>query len=350
MSTTCNTPATHRIQLPSLDDPSLNEPTITARAEFDIMAGLEDTQCVRELRTPRAKALLIAGLESKAWRAEICGSKRIQRCPTHPDQFEEQHRTCRLKTCAPCAPRLAEERIARFWDNQPYMRNLKQFQWVIIHRPTQQTFPTRDEIQDFNTAVSKWIKKFGDPRPGTGAISHLVIENIGGPACENGTLDQYHFRLNMLILWWGELPAEAIAHDIAPGCVKYSVEKAADIRSAVRELLTIYPHKSHEICVQLEVETKDLRLIRTHGQMLKKDLLLDEDTFQLPADSSTEALVAEEGDTATNAIVTTTTTKKCCKKCGGAFSEVSDWIDRYATPAEIKQVRWTIVNNSPPPW
>lgn len=333
--------------LPSPDDPSLNIPTQIARLPLDpasIDALLDaETQCVRELKSPRAKALQAVGLESKAQRSEDCGSKRIRRCPDHHDQFEEQHRTCRLKTCSPCASRLAEERIVRFWDNQPYMRNLKNFHMIHIHAASRDEMPGKAEFQTFNSRISKWIKKFGDSRSGTGAISHLSIECLGSDT-EHATLKQHRFRLGALILWWGELPAQAISS--APGCTEYSTEPASNLRNEVKNVLTIIPPKSHEICAQFELNTLGLRLIRSHGQMLKKDLLLDEDTL----DIDPEALVAEEGNTATNAQQAPSTASKCCKKCGGALSEVSNWVDRYTPVSDLKRLTWTVMNNNPPPW
>lgn len=335
MQTACNT-------LPSpaeFDRLTANQFQSVRDIEADLNA---ETECARELKSPRAKALMAVGLESKAWRDEICGSKRIRRCPNHPDQFEEQHRTCRLKTCSPCAPRLAEERIARFWDNQPYMRNLKHFYMIHIHAATQDEMPSKTDFQTFNDSISKWIKKHGDVRSGTGAISHVAFEGIG-PDNEHSTLKQHRFRLGALILWWGELPIQALKTTL--GCIEYSVEPASRLRDEVKRLLTIIPPKSYEVCAQFELNTQSLRLIRSHGQMLKKDLLLDEDTLQ----QVPEALVAEEGYTATNATQPASTPTKCCKKCSGPLSQVSNWIDRYTPTAELKNLTWTIINNNPSP-
>jgi len=346
----CNTPRTSFLPtLPSINDPSLDALQSCRAPEpshEEIMAALEsETQCVRQLRSPRAKALAAVGLDSKSWRSEDCGSKRIHRCPDHHDQFEEQHRTCRLKTCLECASRLAEERIARFWENQPYMRSLKHFHWIAIHEPIQDTMPSREQIQEYNTRVSKFIKHLGDPRPGTGAVSNVAIEALGVDASD-APLSHFRFRLGATIFWWGDI-SDRDLHDYAIGCLQHSVAPAADLSKAIRELLTIHPPRSHEVCAQIELVTQGLRLIRSHGQMLKKDLLLDEDTLELPADA--EALVAEECDTATNDQLKPVAPHKCCKKCGNALSEVSDWISRYAPAAELKQLKWTIMNNAPPP-
>jgi|SRR5579859_966489 len=348
MQTACNTPRTSITPaLPLINDPSLDSVQPCRAPEpshEEIMLALEsETQSIWQPKSPFAKALFALGLESKSRRADECGSKRFFRCKDHPDQTEEQHRTCRLKTCHDCAPRLSEERITKFWDNQPYMRTLKQYHCIYMHLPSQDTVPSREEIQAFNQSISQWIKKFRDPRPGTGAISHVTIETS-----DHG-LDPGRFRLAARVLWWGELYFSALARGVAPGCNTHSVQPGGYIREGVKEVMSHRPPKSPETCAQIELVANNLRLIRSHGQMLKKDLLLDEDTLQVEDGvAAAEASVTEEVDTVTNASQKPITPRKCCKKCGNEMTEVSDWVSRYAPAAELKQLKWIIMNNAPP--
>lgn len=303
---------------------------------------LFDIPClyVPELHNPESRALFALGLHDKAYRRSYCGATQYRRCQQHPDEMRKSVRTCMSRTCFSCIMRQADVATARLRKRHRNLFRVEKYSMIHIVGESFEQVPSHDEILAWRESISDIIREGLDPRPGTGALSYAVVEEVH--------CDRKHFMLAATILWWGRLEDATLDSlaTVASG-LEVTQHSPSTLYDNFHEMLCYTPPSSPEDCALLEQSLEGIRMLRTQGQMMRKDILCPEDALdiahaELVANGMADKClpVAPEYVPAPAPI---------CSHCQKPLLEVSEWIPLGRKVTDFSTLSWHLEPSPTPP-
>lgn len=332
-----------------INDPRLSAPIYLAVAPGiesmtpeEIEAGLAAQAPERppELHNPESRSLFALGLHDKAYRRSYCGATQYRRCHDHPEQMRKSVRTCMTRTCFSCILRQADVTTARLRKRHRNLFRVEKYSMIHITGAFFETVPSHDEILSWRESLSDILRDGLDPRPGTGALSQAIVEEV--------VCSRKHFRLVATVLWWGRLE-EATLDSLAAISSELTVTQhsPSTFYENFHEMLCYSPPTSPDDCALLEQSLEGIRMLRTQGQMMRKDILNPEDAL----DIAHEELIANGMADKCQPVPPESAPEAApiCCRCHKPLAEVSEWVPAGRKVTDFDSLHWHLEQVPMPP-
>jgi hypothetical protein len=291
-----------------------------------------------KLTNAHARSLYALGLYDKAMRRSYCGARQYRRCPEHHEHMRKIGRSCMLRTCDFCADRQVFTFSRRFRRRHAHLLKIAKYRLLLISGPVLDHIPSSEELESFADPIYAWLLQHLDPRPGTGAISNRVVEQLG---------DSREYRITLRLIWYGTLTDRAIREAAEFGKLDITSHAPGTLYSRLEDLLTYAPPTHPDDAALLEFSLQGIRMLRCHGQMMRKNLLNPEDALNL---SEAEAELSVTNMTPNPPPPTDESSENpplICGACGGGLTEVSEWVLPDQSVTDFESLSWR--REAPPP-